>query len=168
MTFPEFYVSGGPFMHAVSLAAAAALISLLLHMRARQLGDDNPKRLRLADRLSILAVGVGALAVMFNMLELFTMLLTVDPEQFDRALALGMRLVPIPSMWARVAGGGELGRIGDPDRPLCVDGLSPALARLAGQTRTLALELRRRDEEARRWSDEAAELELGKSAGGAR
>ena len=100
MSFPEFYASGGPFMHAISLAAVAALIALALHTRARQLGDDNPKRLRLADRLLILALGVGALAVMFNTIELFTALLSVEPDQFDHALALGMRLVPIPLLWA--------------------------------------------------------------------
>lgn len=48
----------------------------------------------------------------------------------------------------------------DPERPLNVDGLTPGLARLAQQTRTLALELRRRSEEARHWPEDASELEL--------
>lgn len=100
MDFPEFYLSGGPFMHAISLAALAALITLFLHARARQLGEDSPKRLRLADRLVLLALGLAALALAFNTVELFTALLSVDPDEFDQALALGMRLVPIPMAWA--------------------------------------------------------------------
>lgn len=47
----------------------------------------------------------------------------------------------------------------DPQRPLTLAGLSPALSRLAQQTRTLALELRRRSEQARHWPDDAGELE---------
>jgi RNA polymerase sigma factor (sigma-70 family) len=47
----------------------------------------------------------------------------------------------------------------DPDRPLTLTGLSPQLASLARQTRTLALELRRRSEEARHWPDDAESLE---------
>ena len=103
MDFPEFYMSGGPFMHAISLAAVAALVTSLLHARARQLGDDSPKRLRLVDRLLILALGLGALGVLFGVLELFTALLSVEPDEFDQALALGMRLVPIPLAWALLA-----------------------------------------------------------------
>lgn len=50
--------------------------------------------------------------------------------------------------------------ISDPERPLDLAGLSSSLARLVQQTRTLALELRRRSEEARHWPEDAGELEL--------
>lgn len=53
----------------------------------------------------------------------------------------------------------------DPIRTLRVDGLSPALAKLAQQTRTLALELRRRSEQARHWPEDAADLEAVRVAG---
>jgi RNA polymerase sigma factor (sigma-70 family) len=49
--------------------------------------------------------------------------------------------------------------LGDPERPLSLAGLSPPLANLARQTRTLALELRRRSAEARHWPEDAGELE---------
>ena len=47
----------------------------------------------------------------------------------------------------------------DPERPLTLLGLTPGLSKLAQHTRTLALELRRRCQEARHWPDDAAELE---------
>lgn len=47
----------------------------------------------------------------------------------------------------------------DVERPLTLAGLSPPLASLARQTRTLALELRRRSEAARHWPEDAVELE---------
>ncbi|PRQ02659.1 RNA polymerase sigma factor [Enhygromyxa salina] len=58
-----------------------------------------------------------------------------------------------PMLWARRMS------VADPERPLTLTGLSPQLASLARQTRTLALELRRRSQEARHWPDDAAELE---------
>ncbi|WP_052553364.1 RNA polymerase sigma factor [Enhygromyxa salina] len=58
-----------------------------------------------------------------------------------------------PLLWARRIS------VVDPERPLTLSGLSPQLASLARQTRTLALELRRRSEAARHWPDDAAEFE---------
>ncbi|EDM80887.1 RNA polymerase sigma-70 factor, ECF subfamily protein [Plesiocystis pacifica SIR-1] len=49
----------------------------------------------------------------------------------------------------------------DPDRPVCVDGLSRGMASLVRQTRTLALELRERSEEAQWWPEEVAEPQPG-------
>ena len=50
-------------------------------------------------------------------------------------------------------------------RPLNLDGLSPDLSRFAQQTRTLALELRRRSEEARHWPEDAGSLEQVRGMG---
>lgn len=77
---------------------------------------------------------------------------------------------PLLSMFARVVhvlrrgmpGAWRVGvrEVGERARPLQLDALSPALARLALDTRTLALELRRRSGEAARWPDDVDELEL--------
>jgi RNA polymerase sigma factor (sigma-70 family) len=65
------------------------------------------------------------------------------------------------SRWVvRVLAKRKAGLLPEPERPLSVEGLSPKLARLAQQTRTLALELRRRSQEAQHWPDDAGELEL--------
>lgn len=77
---------------------------------------------------------------------------------------------PLLSMFARVVhvlrrgvpGAWRVGarEVGERSRPLQLDTLSPALARLALDTRTLALELRRRSGEAAHWPDDVDELEL--------
>lgn len=59
-----------------------------------------------------------------------------------------------------LARAGTTRTIDDPTRPLDVEGLSPRLASLARQTRTLALELRRRGEQARHWPQDVGEREL--------
>ncbi|MCA9696527.1 MAG: hypothetical protein KC431_03295, partial [Myxococcales bacterium] len=56
------------------------------------------------------------------------------------------------SRWYR-----PVGLIEDPDRPFSVDGLSAPLASLARETRSLALELRRRSEAARHWPEDGSE-----------
>ncbi len=61
--FFEFYTNGGVFMHAISLTAVLAITALSLDARARKLGDDDPKRLRLADRLLVLCVGLGLMGL---------------------------------------------------------------------------------------------------------
>lgn len=98
--FPEFYMSGGVFMHAISFVAVSAITVLALHARARSLGDDHPKRLRLADRLLVLCLGLGLLGVMFGSFDLFAALTTVPPEMHDLGFARGMRIVGVPLAWA--------------------------------------------------------------------
>lgn len=98
--FAEFYASGGIFMHAVSLTAVAALVAVLLHGRARRLGDDDPKYLRLADRLLVLCVGLGLLGSVMGLTEVFMAVSTVAAEAHSSALAHGMSIVPTPMSWA--------------------------------------------------------------------
>jgi RNA polymerase sigma factor (sigma-70 family) len=78
-------------------------------------------------------------------------------------LLRGVGVMVIAARWVArtIALGFTPGRIiADPERPLDLGGFSPSFARLAQQTRTLALELRRRSEEARHWPEDAGELEL--------
>ncbi len=98
--FSQFYASGGVFMHAISVVAVAATTVLFLHARARSLGDDDPKRLRLADRLLVVCVGLGLLGSLFGMIDMAAALTSVEAEQFSLGLARGMRLVPVTLCWA--------------------------------------------------------------------
>ena len=76
------------------------------------------------------------------------------------ARGLGLSVGAVRWLAHRVVTFGAARPVLEPNRPLHVDGLSPALVRLARQTRTLALELRRRSEEARHWPEDAGELAL--------
>jgi hypothetical protein len=98
--FLEFYAKGGVFMHAISLAAVAAITVLFLDARARKLGDDDPKRLRLADRLVVLGLGIGLIGSTMGVTELFAALSMVAPEQFTSVLARGGAIVPFTLTWA--------------------------------------------------------------------
>lgn len=112
------------------------------------LGDPPP--------LSLSEVLIGnAVYLLYGGLAAFAMLCL--------PLLRGMGIIAIAARWvARTVAlrfaPGQI--IADPERPLELAGLTPSLARLAQQTRTLALELRRRSEEARHWPEDAGELEL--------
>ncbi|HLT35353.1 MAG TPA: sigma-70 family RNA polymerase sigma factor, partial [Enhygromyxa sp.] len=78
-------------------------------------------------------------------------------------LLRGMGVVVMATRWlarAVTLGFAPGQAIADPERALDLAGLSPSVARLAQQTRTLALELRRRSEEARHWPEDGGEPEL--------
>lgn len=102
--FAEFYQNGGVFMHAISLTTALAALALALDARARKLGDAEPERLRLADRLLLLGVGFGLLGTAMGMTDLFVALGMVltgpSPEQAMLAFARGGAIVPAPLIWS--------------------------------------------------------------------
>jgi hypothetical protein len=98
--FFQFYQCGGVFMHAISLAAVLATTALLLDARARKLGDDDPKRLRLADRLLVLCLGIGLIGTAMGVTELFAAIAMVEPEKVEFVFARGGAIVPFPLTWA--------------------------------------------------------------------
>jgi RNA polymerase sigma factor (sigma-70 family) len=79
--------------------------------------------------------------------------------------ALGISVGAARWLVHRVMTFGAARPVPEPDRPLRVDGLSLSLARLARQTRTLALELRRRSEEARHWPEDGDALAVSSVQG---
>lgn len=98
--FSAFYQSGGVLMHPITLTAVVALTALFLDARARKLGDDNPRRLRLADRLLIFCVGIGLIGTTMNVTELFAALSMAPPERYFEALARGGAIVVFPLTWS--------------------------------------------------------------------
>lgn len=101
--FFEFYTSGGVLMHAITLTALFAIAALALDARARKLGDDDPRRLRLADRLVVLCVGIGVVATATGVVDLFAMLERDTPAVALAALARGGVIVPAPLIWSLMA-----------------------------------------------------------------
>lgn len=105
--FFEFYTSGGVLMHAITLTALFAIATLVLDARARKLGDDDPRRLRLADRLVVLCVGIGVVATARSVVDLFAVLGMVlerdTPAVALAALARGGVIVPAPLIWSLMA-----------------------------------------------------------------
>lgn len=98
--FSTFYASGGVFMHPITLTAVAAITALCLDARARKLGDDDPKRLRLADRLLVLCLGIGLIGTCMGVTELFAALSTISADQYFVGLARGGAIVPVPLTWS--------------------------------------------------------------------
>lgn len=97
--FSVYYQNGGVFMHFISLGAAVALTSVLLHGRARRMGSDDPRLLRLADRFAWLCVAVGLLGSVFGLSEMCAALNMVEPELFAQAALRGAGIVPITLGW---------------------------------------------------------------------
>ncbi len=81
-----------------------------------------------------------------------------DGPDHGRDRAFGLTVGALQWLAHAVPRFGARRTVPDLERPLSVAGLTPDLARLARQTRALALELRRRSEEARHWPDDAGEL----------
>ncbi|KIG14595.1 hypothetical protein DB30_06650 [Enhygromyxa salina] len=98
--FYAFYQNGGLFMHFISLGAAVALTSVVLHGRARRMGSDDPKLLHLADRVGGLCLAVGLLGSVFGMIEAGAALSTVEPALFEQASARAQAIVPVTVAWA--------------------------------------------------------------------
>jgi hypothetical protein len=102
--FLEFYQNGGLFMHLITVGAAIALTAVLLHGRARRMGADDPKLLRIADRFAALCVGLGVLGLVFGLIEMGAALSRIDPETIDavrlmQVAARGGAIAPIPLGW---------------------------------------------------------------------
>ena len=103
--FFEFYANGGVFMHAISLTAVAAVTALALDLRARKLGDDGLARLRLADRLVGLGLGLGLLGGVFGMIDFGAALASLDdPAVYQQAVGRGLGIVGVPLAWALMVG----------------------------------------------------------------
>lgn len=97
--FSAFYQNGGLFMHFISLGAVAALTSVLLHGRARRMGNDDAKLLDLANHMAGLCVIVGVLGSVFGLMELGAALSMVEPELFTRAALRGGSIVLVTFGW---------------------------------------------------------------------
>jgi hypothetical protein len=100
--FSAFYQNGGLFMHFISLGAAVALTAVLLHGRARRIGSDKPKLLRLADRAAGLCVAFGLLGSVFGLIEMCVALSMVEPELIVQAATRGGAIVPVTLGWALI------------------------------------------------------------------
>lgn len=98
--FFEFYTSGGVLMHPITLTAVVAITALFLDARARKLGDKDPKRLRLADRLVLLCLGIGLIGTTMGATELFAALSGAPSDQYFSLLARGGAIVPFPLTWS--------------------------------------------------------------------
>ncbi|HLT35352.1 MAG TPA: hypothetical protein VK034_03680 [Enhygromyxa sp.] len=98
--FSQFYASGGVFMHPITLTAVVAITVLFLDARARKLGDDGPKRLRLADRLVILCVGIGLIGTTMGVTELCAALSMAPSDRDFELLARGGAIVPNTLTWS--------------------------------------------------------------------
>ena len=98
--FFVFYSNGGVFMHPITFTAVAAVTALLLDARARKLGDPEPSRLQLADRVILLGVLIGLIGSSMGVTELFAALQMNPPEDFTTLLARGGAIVPFPLTWA--------------------------------------------------------------------
>ena len=98
--FSQFYASGGVLMHAITLTAVAATTVLFLDARARRLGDDDPKRLCLADRLLLRCVGIGLIGTSMAATELCAALSMAPTEQYFAVLARGGAIVPFTLTWS--------------------------------------------------------------------
>jgi hypothetical protein len=94
-------------MHAITLTAVLAITTLMIDARARKLGDDDPRRLRLADRLVVLCVGIGVVATATSVVDLFAMLgMVLERDTLEvamAALARGGVIVPAPLIWSLMA-----------------------------------------------------------------
>jgi hypothetical protein len=98
--FSEFYAAGGVLMHPITLTAVVAITALFVDARARKLGDNDPKRLRLADRLVLLCLGIGLVGTTMGATELFAALRGASPKQYFVLLAQGGAIVPFPLTWS--------------------------------------------------------------------
>jgi hypothetical protein len=102
--FMQFYFNGGVFMHVITLAAAAAVGTLVFHARVRRHGPDDPKLLSFAERLAWLCVAVGLLGSAFGLVEMNGAMSSLDPEAFtpvtyDQVRARAMTIVPTTLSW---------------------------------------------------------------------
>lgn len=98
--FFEFYRSGGVLMHPISLTAVIATTTLFVDARARKLGNNGLERLRLADRLLLLCLGIGLVATTMGVTELFAALRLAPPDKVFLVLTRGGAIVPFPLTWS--------------------------------------------------------------------
>jgi hypothetical protein len=97
--FSDFYQMGGIFNNVVSLFCLAAFTTIVLHAAGRRAQGDLPL-LGLCERFVALAVASGVLGTVFNTMELYSALATIEDFQQAQASSRGMSIVPIPLAWS--------------------------------------------------------------------
>ena len=102
LDFSQFYQNGGVLMHAITLCAVIGFTAVLLHGRARRMGDDDPKRIRLADRMGGLCVALGVLGLACGLVEMFYALSTIGTDKVLGAALRGGAIVPITLEWSLI------------------------------------------------------------------
>lgn len=109
MSFPEFYQSGGFFMHAISLTAIAAVAGIAMRARAVRRVLNRPADERgngaalgsaAAPWVVVAIVVFGALGSAMGWIELMAAIQTVPGPQQRLAFARGGQFMMAPLAWS--------------------------------------------------------------------
>lgn len=98
--FIEFYRSGAPFNHFVAVGLGMAAAALVFHARGSEAARREGAWLRVCDRALIASVGLGAVGVLFSVIEASAVLQSLPPEKVLAPALKMLGLVVIPLLWA--------------------------------------------------------------------